>query len=295
MTVVDRSFTFPGGRTGVLLIHGLGGTPIEHRYVATGLARRGYTVSCPQLAGHCGSYADLRATGWKDWYASVEAAYRQLCKACDVVIVGGLSMGAILALHLAAQYGDEIAGTALFAPTLKLNGWGVPWYGVLFNLVHQKWCADLFPFSEREPYGIKDPRVRALVTNAINSGDSSQAGQLTNPGSSMLEMRWLINTVKRELGKIRQPTLIIHPREDDRAGLANAEFLQKRLAGLVDTCVLDDSYHVITMDRQREIVVQRTSAFAARVVRIATIRKRASVESTLARFEMAPDEPGRVA
>ena len=126
MTVADRSFTFPGGRTGVLLIHGLGGTPIEHRYVATGLARRGYTVSCPQLAGHCGSYADLRATGWKDWYASVETAYRQLCKSCDVVIVGGLSMGAILALHLAAEYGDEIAGTVLFALMLKLNGWGVP-------------------------------------------------------------------------------------------------------------------------------------------------------------------------
>ena len=107
--------------------------------------------------------------------------------------------------------------------------------------------------------------MRALITNAINSGDSSQAGQLTNPGSSMLEMRWLINTVKRELGKERQPTLIIHPREDDRAGLANDKFLQKRLTGLVDTCVLDDSYHVITMDRQREIVVQRTSDFAARV------------------------------
>lgn len=281
MTVSDRSYVFANGRTGVLLIHGLGGTPIEHRYVASGLSRRGYTVSCPQLAGHCGTYADLRATGWKDWYASVERAYHQLRQSCDVVIAGGLSMGAILALHLAAQQGDGISGLALFAPTLKLNGWGVPWYGALFKLVRHRWSADLFPFSEREPYGIKDPRVRALVTTAINSGDSSQAGQLTNPGSSMLEMRWLINTVKRELGRVSQPALIVHPREDDRAGLSNAAYLQKRLTGLVDTCVLDDSYHVITMDRQREVVVQRTATFAARVARLAEIRKQASGETAL--------------
>jgi carboxylesterase len=278
MTIEDRSFTFEGGRTGILLIHGLGGTPIEHRYVAIGLARNGFTVHCPQLAGHCGSYEDLRTTGWRDWYASVEGAHDAMRKSCDVIIAGGLSMGAILALHLAAQRAQSVDGLALFAPTLRLNGWGVPWYSIFFSLVTTRWCADMFPFSERDPYGIKDPRIRALVTKAINSGDSSQAGQLTNPGSTMLEMRRLINAVKRELRHIGQPTLILHPREDDRAGLSNAEYLQKRLTGQVDTCVLDDSYHVITMDRQRDIVVQRTALFAARVTRRAATRARARIE-----------------
>jgi carboxylesterase len=263
MTIQERSFTMEAGRTGFLLIHGLGGTPIEHRFVAMGLARNGYTVHCPQLAGHCGSYEDLRETGWRDWYASVEAAHDTLCKSCDVVIVGGLSMGALLALHLAAQRPDKVQGTALFAPTLKLDGWGVPWYASLFRLVRHKWFADLIQFSEREPYGIKDPRVRALVDAAIHSGDSSQVGQLTNPGGVILEMRWLVNLVKRELASIKQPALIVHPREDDRAGLGNAAYLQARLGGIVDTCVLDDSYHVITMDRQRSVVVQRASAFAS--------------------------------
>jgi len=276
MPIDDRSFTFEGGRTGFLLVHGLGGTPLEHRYVAMGLARNGYTVSCPQLAGHCGTYEDLRATGWKDWYATVQAAHDKLRESCDVVIAGGLSMGAVLALHLAAERPEGINGLALFAPTLKLNGWGVPWYAVLFALVRHRWSADLIPFSERDPYGIKDPRIRAIVTKAIQSGDSSQAGQMTNPGSAMLEMRWLINTVKRELKQrlIRQPALIIHPREDDRAGLSNAAYLQKRLVGQVDTCVLDDSYHVITMDRQRDVVVQRTQAFGAWLSRRASIMAR---------------------
>jgi carboxylesterase len=74
VTIPDRSFAIEAGRIGFLLIHGLGGTPNEHRFIAAGLARHGYTVHCPQLAGHCGSYENLRATGWKDWYASSEAA-----------------------------------------------------------------------------------------------------------------------------------------------------------------------------------------------------------------------------
>jgi len=262
MSTTDHSLKFEGGRTGFLLIHGLGGTPIEHRFVGIGLSRRGYRVHAPQLAGHCGSYDDLKATGWRHWYASVEAAHEELRRHCDVVIVGGLSMGAILALHLAHERPDDVHGLALFAPTLKLDGWGVPWHASLFHLVTQKWCANLFQFSEREPYGIKDPRIRALVTSAIQSGDSSVAGQLTNPGGVMLEMRWLINRVKRQLGAIAQPALIVHPREDDRASLGNATYLQQHLAGVVDTCVLNNSYHVVTLDRQRDLVVHRSAAFA---------------------------------
>jgi carboxylesterase len=264
MTIADYSETYRGGPVGFLLIHGLGGTPVEMRFVGRGLARKGYTVSCPQLAGHCGGFEDLRATAWQDWFASVEAAHDRLLETCKTVIVGGLSMGAILALHLAAERPDAVHGAALFAPTLKLDGWGVPWYSKLFSLVRHRWSADLVTFSEREPYGIKDPRVRALVTAAINSGDSSQAGQMTNPGRVMLELRWLVDIVKRELPAIRQPTLIVHPREDDRASLRNAGYLQGALGGMVETCVLDDSYHIVTVDRQRDLVVDRTAAFARR-------------------------------
>jgi carboxylesterase len=265
MVIVDHGETFRGGPVGFLLIHGLGGTPVEMRFVGIGLARAGFTVSCPQLAGHCGSFEDLRGTSWRDWYASVEQAHAELRKTCKRVIVGGLSMGAILALHLAAEWPDEVHGAALFAPTLKLDGWGVPWYSVLFNLVRDRRTADLVTFSEREPYGIKDPRVRALVMAAINSGDSSKAGQFSNPGRVMLELRWLVAAVKRELGGIRQPTLIVHPREDDRASLRNAAYLQGALGGMVETCVLDDSYHIVTVDRQRDLVVDRAIAFARRI------------------------------
>ena len=121
------------------------------------------------------------------------------------------------------------------------------------RLVTQKWLANVFPFAERDPWGIKDPRIRALVEQAISSGDSSRAGIAALPGSLMLELRWLVKQVKREVGQVQQPTLIVHPREDDRASLRNLEYLQTNLAGLIEAVVLDDSYHIVTLDRQRQL------------------------------------------
>ena len=238
---------------------------MELRYVAQGLARAGHTVHAPQLAGHCGTADDLKDTCWADWYASVELEQERLQARCDTIVVGGLSMGAILAIHHAAQYPDSVAGLALYAPSLWLDGWGVPWYASLFSLVTMPWFANYFAFAERHPWGIKDERLRALIARTIQSGDSSQAGIAALPGGAMLELRWLVRCVKREIAQIFQPTLIIHPREDDRASLRNLRYLQDKLRSLTETVVLDDSYHLVTLDRQRQIVVTRTLDFASRL------------------------------
>jgi len=209
---------------------------------------------------------ELKATGWLDWYASVEAEH-DLMKAtgCESIVVGGLSVGSILALHLAAMRPDSVSALALYAPSLWLDGWGVPWHAALFKFVTMKWCADLFPFAERHPWGVKDERLRALIEKAIRSGDSSRAGVAALPGRLMLELRYLVQRVKGEIGEVRQPALIVHPREDDRASLRNLHYLQASLGGLTETVVLDDSYHLVTLDRQRQIVVARTLEFAERL------------------------------
>jgi carboxylesterase len=268
MQSTDLSIRLPGGRLGFLLVHGLGGTPLELRYVAHGLARAGHAVHVPQLAGHCGTVEELKANGWLDWYGSVEAEHDRLQAAgCETIVVGGLSVGSVLALHLAAMRPETVAGLALYAPSLWLDGWGVPWHAGLFRLVTMKCCADLFPFAERHPWGVKDERLRALIEKAIKSGDSSRAGVAALPGRLMLELRWLVHRVRGEVGQIRQPALIVHPREDDRASLRNLTYLQASLGGLTETVVLDDSYHLVTLDRQRQLVVARTLEFAARLRR----------------------------
>jgi carboxylesterase len=259
----DRSMFVPGGRVGVLLIHGLGGTPVELRFIAQGLARAGYTVYCCQLAGHCGTPEELRRSTWHEWYASVEAAHDKLKEHCDVILAGGLSMGGILALHLAQNRPAGVQGLLLYAPTLKLDGWSMPWHSVFLQYVRPLPVRLELEMTEREPYGIKDERVRRLILSSMQSGDSGAAGTFSTPLRSLAHFNSLVAAVKPELSKVRQPALIVHPRDDDMASLKNAQYLQANLGGLVDTLVLDDSYHIVTLDQQRHLVAERTGRFVS--------------------------------
>lgn len=259
----DMSFTIPGGKIGILLLHRLCGTPVEMRFVAGALAKLGYTVSCPQLAGHCGSEDAIKASSWSDWYSSAEDALIELRKTCDVVIAGGLSTGAVLALMLAAKHPQKVQATALLAPTLWLNGWMIPWYARLFRLVTHKWLANLFSFPHHDPHGIKDARIREFIQRARAARGATDAGHAVTPGGAVFEHRKLVNAVRQLVPYIRQPSLIVHPLEDDYAALNNATYLRDGLSGPVDLVVLDDCYHIVTVDRQRHLVVEAIDRFAA--------------------------------
>lgn len=255
-----------GGRVGFLLIHGLGGTPVELRFVAQGLARAGYTVSCCQLAGHCGTVDELRNSTWQEWYASVEEAHARLKEKCDVVLVGGLSMGAILATRLAQEKPDDVDGLVLYAPTLWMNGWSMPWYARVLRYVYPTPIPLELNLAERDPYGIKDERIRAFVVNSMLGTDSSEAGVFTTPLRSFAQFNRLVSIVKRRLSDVKVPALIVHPRNDDIADIDNAFHLQRHFSGPVDMVVLDDSFHIVTLDRQRHVVVDRSVDFARNVV-----------------------------
>lgn len=257
----DVSFKIKGGKVGILLLHRLCGTPTEMRFVANGLAKSGYTVSCPQLAGHCASDKDLKASRWADWYHSAQAALDDLAKECDVVIAGGLSTGAVLALMLAAKNPGKVQATTLLAPTLWLNGWTIPWYAKLFGAVFHRRLASLFHFPHAAPFGIKDPKIRDFIEKLRSSRGSAEAGHPVTPGEAIFEHRRLSKAAQTLVPYIRQPSLIVHPLEDDYAGMSNATWLRDSLAGDVDMVVLDDSYHIVTVDRQRHVVVEAIDRF----------------------------------
>lgn len=265
MTSIAADDGAQGRRIGVLLVHGLCGSPAEMRFVANGLYRAGYDVECPELAGHGGTAEQLAASCWQDWYRSVEDAYDALAARCDKVVVGGLSTGAVLALMLAADRGARIAATLLFAPTLWLDGWSVPWYARLFALVRHRWLARLVWFPAAQNNGIKDERVRNVVRAALSAAARAGRAPTHTPGVAVLERRWLVEAMLKRLGRVRQPALIVHPREDDYAGLSNAWHLQRHMPGAVEMCVLEDSYHYVTVDRQRHVVLARALDFLARV------------------------------
>ena len=234
---------------------------MELKTVARGLAARGWTVSCCQLAGHCGTEDDLLATTWADWFASAERAMAELERECDTILVGGLSFGALIALRLAALNPDRVHGSVLLAPTLWYDGWAVPWYRFLLKAAFQAKFLKRMRFAERPPYGIKDEGIRAVVAGAMLSGKAAEAGLTCTPLGALREAYELVRDVKARLNSITTPALIVHPREDDISDLSNAIYLQRHLGGLAECLVLDDSYHIVTVDRQRDILIDRTANF----------------------------------
>lgn len=254
---------------GVLLIHGLTGTPNEMRFVARGLANYGFKVHCVQLAGHCGTEEDLLKTGWRDWFASVEEAADNLLKEVDHLFVGGLSMGSVLSLKYAIEHPDKTAGLGLFGTTFFYDGWSIPFvakFSFLLPIFDRLGIGRHKSFMEEFPYGLKNERLRKSVSEKMLSGDSAAAGLPGNPWPSLAEFYRLSRDVQAKLERVKAPAIVMHAREDDVASLRNAQMIERRIAAPVETVVLTESYHLITLDQEKKTVVARSADFFQRVL-----------------------------
>jgi len=276
--IQDSSYFLNGNRNGVLLIHGLTGTPNEMRIIAKGLNQAGFTVYAMQLAGHCGDEADLCRTTWQDWYQSVQQAADFLKQHVDHLFVAGLSMGALLSLKLAADYPQLVKGVGVYGVTFTYDGWSMPfWAKQLFFLLTFLKKLHLFQktsFIEKPPYGLKDERIRATVAASMFSGDSAAAGLAGNPFPALAEMQWLAKKVRQQLPQVIAPCLIMHSGHDDIANInTNARLVEKNVSGPTRFVVLDDSYHLITIDRQRREVINESVQFFQNITQSASLNQ----------------------
>jgi carboxylesterase len=255
----------PGGENAVLLIHGLTGSPYELMYMAKRLNKEGFSVMVPCLSGHGTSADDLIKTGWKDWYQTVEEAFAELKRNHYKVSVSGLCMGAVLALKLAADVGDDVVGISLMSTTLFYDGWNVPWFKFLINLLYFTPFRNIASYQEREPFGIKNERLRRLMVNAMKS----DSGALSNfPCTGMYEQLKLVKVVRKEMNKITSPTQIIHSIEDDVASLRNVDYIEKHISSKhIDKVLLDNCYHMIPFDNQRELAADQMIGFFKRNIK----------------------------
>jgi carboxylesterase len=255
------------GDAGVLLAHGITGAPTEMKPLVRKLASAGFTVSCPQLSGHCSTLKQLKQTRWRDWYATLEESLHELRDQCSSVFVSGLSMGALLALKLAADHPDEVDGVATLSATFFYDGWNVPRFKqrYLLPLMIYSPLRYVLSYHEPSPYGIKDDRIRNIIA-AVYTSDAAQMpekyGYSEFPGVTIRETFRLIKTVKRELENVVAPLLIVHATEDDMASVENARFLEDRVASDdVETFFVDDTYHVLTLDKRKDDVGERVAGF----------------------------------
>jgi carboxylesterase len=180
---------------------------------------------------------------------------------------------ALLCLDLAARRPDACAGLALYSTTIWYDGWNINRFHFLLPLVLKLPFRDWYRFDEEFPYGIKDERLRRRVVAQMHAGDSAAAGLPGLSAPSLRQLRSLIARVKKEVPTVRTPSLILHAHDDDITSVSNALFLQSNLAGPRRTVLLDDCYHMITVDRQRDLVVRLSAEYFAEIAR--TTAKRA--------------------
>ena len=262
----------PGDDTAVLLLHGLYSNPNEMSPLGKELEKAGYRVAIPHLQGYTVCAEDVldrrfARSPWEDWYAQVETVFDELRQQHRRVVVGGLCIGADLALHLAAQRGLQVAAVLALATTLYYDGWGIPWYSFLLPLGYYTPLRHIYTYRERAPFGLKNPRVRARVERDMREREVSAAGASELPLNGIYQAQRLIGSIKKELPQVVSPTLVIHSREDDVASLRSPEQVYRRIsAERRRKVVLDDSYHIITLDNERRRVSSEALDFLAQVL-----------------------------
>ena len=259
----DAGFVLGTGEVAVLLIHGLTGTPTELRRVAQGLARDGTcTVYVPTLAGHCGDNSDLQATGWLDWYEGVRKTFAGIRQRHGQVFVGGLSMGAVMSRYLASEHPGQVAGLLMYSTTLRYDGWSINKLAFMTPLLMKiPFGVHLCSFEEKPPYGIKNQRLRAIVERQMKAGESSNAGLLTMEGITVRELHRMNAVVKKRMPSITTRALVVHSIEDDITSRWNADYVERHLGGPVTKVLLDNCYHMITVDLQYRSVIELSDAF----------------------------------
>ena len=259
--VIKRAQFLPGGDYAVLALHGLRSTPLELQPLLKALHRAGFTVDAPHLAGY-GFSADASTGSWRDWLDEAVARFDALAAQYGQVAVCGLSMGATLALAVAAERSGGVAAVGALSTTLYYDGWNTPWYRFLSPLGYFTPLRHRMVIRETSPFGIKNERLREWIERQVAAGPISAVGASALSLPALHEAEKLMRHTRRHLPQVVAPTLILHSSEDDIASLKSARLVQRRVrAHDVRLIQLHDSYHMLTLDNERERVAALTVDF----------------------------------
>jgi len=244
------------GTRGVLLLHGLTGTPYDVAPFAEALHARGFAVRGPLLAGH-GDLTALETTSWRDWYATAEAAFDELrAQGRRRVMVLGFSLGSLLALRLTALRGAHVAGVTALSVPLSLPPWQRAAIGALARLRATPGLGRLVGMLP-----VEGPDVR--IERAFRDSPSLRGF----PYPALAELVALQDDVADLLPHVRAPLLLLHGRHDHTAPLEHADRVAQRVGSHhVHKVVLPRSFHIVAHDLDAERARAEVVDFALHVL-----------------------------
>ncbi|MBC1261250.1 alpha/beta fold hydrolase [Synechococcus sp. BSF8S] len=201
------------------------------RPLATWLHRQGYSVEVPLLAGHGTCLKDLQPVQASDWSEQVVHAIARLRQRGERVVVGGLSLGSILALQAGMQDPD-LVGLLLYSPPIAIRD-------------RRRWLAPLLRLLVRElpkdPDDFVDP-----------SAVEEFWGYERYPVATSLQVLHLISQVRSQLRRkgLQLPALVLMSHQDRVVQPAKSVAMLQRCLNpeRCRFCWLEGSGHVLTID-----------------------------------------------
>lgn len=232
-----------GRRVGVLLSHGFTGSPASMRPWAEYLAGLGYAVEVPLLPGHGTTWQQMTTTRYPDYYAEVERAYAALAARTDVVVAGGLSMGGTLVLQLAEQH-PELAGLVLVNAAVASTNKQLLALPLLKHLI----------------------RAMPGIANDIKKPGVQEDGYDKTPLKPLASMLAGWRQVRGDLARVTCPVLLFRSVEDHVVDPSSARLILGGVSSRdTEERLLQNSFHVATLDNDAEQIFEGSAEFVARV------------------------------
>lgn len=254
-----------GNRELVFLIHGLSGTPHELKYLANRIHQKGFSVYVPffESFGHQDDYKTFQPQTYPQWLEEVQQKLETISPHYDQIHMGGLCLGATLSLAIAAlnQNNLPMGKVMVYAPLVKPNGWAVPWYSIFLPIAPLVFFYK--EYTELYPYGVKNDLLRDVILKQRHQNTLSPAGNDKIPIWGIYETWKLSRFIfKNLLSDYQLPTMIIHSLEDDMSAFSGAEKIYRSLKCDHKYLIpLHDSYHLITIDKERSKVENLSTHF----------------------------------
>jgi len=242
---VADSLVVTGTAPRVLAFHGFTGTPQEVALVLDVARELGLGAEAPLLPGHGARVSDLAPTRFADWLAAAEEHYGRLA-GDGPVIVAGLSMGSLLAFHLAAKHPESTLGVIAMANAMWLKS---PWPTWALKLIDRLHVPDFWMSKSAPDIGDRQERALHLTYNA-------------QPIRAAISLLRAGEALSEQLHRVQAPTLLLHGALDAVAPVSNAWRVSVRLGALQKrTVILERSHHILTRDVERETVRAEISSF----------------------------------
>lgn len=232
-------------RVTVVLLHGFTGSPWEVRTLGEALAARGARVVCPRLPGHGTTPEAMLWAGHHEWLAAAQDVVTAQ-RGARRLVLAGLSMGALLAMIIAARRTQRVDGLVLMAPVLEFHGRDAR---LLKRLRFLPLDSVLGRWVKKDGTDIEDDEVRA------------QSPVLSRyPLARVFDLMELQALAREAEGRIGCPSLILAARNDHVVDTSEVRALARRLA-FSRLLEVQRGFHIIPRDTDRAIALTEVCHF----------------------------------